>query len=102
VDGPPHRKWTMAPFNDAWPNSIFMLLDGVAIDSVGFDLLTSEWPSLLDIGNADNYVPRVPGLRRVDWPLKDPKGSPMEEVRVIRDDIKNRVLTLLSDEKCAL
>ena len=24
VDGPPHRKWKMAPFNHAWPNSIFM------------------------------------------------------------------------------
>jgi arsenate reductase len=44
----------------------------------------------------------VPGLRRDDWPLKDPKGLPMEEVRVIRDDIKNRVIKLLSDEKCVL
>src|ERR1700757_17723 len=56
VDGPPHRKWKMAPFNDAWPNSIFMSLDGVAIDSVGFDFLTSEWPDLPDIKNADNYL----------------------------------------------
>ena len=56
VDGPPHRKWKMAPFNDAWPNSIFMSLDGVAIDSVGFDFLTSEWPDLPDIANGDNYL----------------------------------------------
>jgi hypothetical protein len=56
VDGPPHRKWKMAPFNDAWPNSIFMSLDGVAIDSVGFDFLTSEWLDLPDIANADNYL----------------------------------------------
>jgi hypothetical protein len=56
VDGPPHRKWRMAPFNDAWPNSIFLSLDGVAIDSVGFDFLTSEWPDLPDIANADNYL----------------------------------------------
>jgi uncharacterized protein (DUF362 family) len=56
VDGPPHRKWKMAPFNDAWPNSIFMSFDGVAIDSVGFDFLTSEWPDLPDIANADNYL----------------------------------------------
>ena len=56
VDGPPHRKWNMAPFNDAWPNSIFLSLDGVAIDSVGFDFLTSEWPDLPDIKNADNYL----------------------------------------------
>jgi hypothetical protein len=56
VDGPPHRKWKMPPFNNAWPNSIFMSFDGVAIDSVGFDFLTSEWPDLPDIANADNYL----------------------------------------------
>jgi hypothetical protein len=50
------HKWKMAPFNDAWPSSIFMSLDGVAIDSVGFDFLTSEWPNLVDIANADNYL----------------------------------------------
>jgi hypothetical protein len=33
-----------------------MQLDGVAIDSVGFDFLTSEWPDLPDIANADNYL----------------------------------------------
>ena len=56
ADGPPRLKWKMAPFNDAWPSSILMSLDGVAIDSVGFDFLTTEWPNLVDIGNADNYL----------------------------------------------
>jgi hypothetical protein len=56
VDGPPHRKWKMAPFNDVWPKSMFMSSDGVAIDSVGFDFLIAEWPDLPDIKNADNYL----------------------------------------------
>jgi Domain of unknown function (DUF362) len=56
ADPPPSLKWKMAPFKDAWPCSIFMSLDGVAIDSVGFDFLTSEWPHLVDIANADNYL----------------------------------------------
>jgi uncharacterized protein (DUF362 family) len=56
ADGPPQLKWKMAPFNDAWPSSIFMSLDPVAIDSVGFDFLTSEWLDLVDIANADNYL----------------------------------------------
>jgi uncharacterized protein (DUF362 family) len=56
ADGPPKRKWKRTPFNDAWPSSIFMSLDGVAVDSVGFDFLTSEWPDLVDIKNADNYL----------------------------------------------
>ena len=56
ADPPPSRKWKMAPFNDAWPSSIFMSLDGVAIDSVGLDFLTAEWTNLPDIANADNYL----------------------------------------------
>ena len=39
--------------------------------------------------------PYVPGLRRDDWPLRDPKGLPIDEVRTIRDEIKIRVETLL-------
>ncbi len=56
---------------------------------------------LITMGCGDK-CPYVPGLRRDDWPLKDPKGLPMEEVRLIRDDIKNRVRTLLSTKKYAL
>ncbi len=56
VDGPPHRKWMMSPFNNAWPNSVFMSCDAVALDSVGFDFLTGEWPDLPDITNADDYL----------------------------------------------
>ena len=42
--------------------------------------------------------PYVPGLRRDDWPLRDPKGLPTEEVRVIRDEVKQRVESLLLSE----
>ena len=42
--------------------------------------------------------PVVPGLRRADWPLEDPKGKPLARVREIRDDVKDRVLRLLADE----
>ena len=39
--------------------------------------------------------PYVPGLERDDWPLRDPKGRSMEEVREIRDEIRARVAALL-------
>ena len=35
--------------------------------------------------------PVVPGARREDWPLEDPKGQPPERVRRIRDEIRQRV-----------
>jgi len=42
--------------------------------------------------------PAVAGLRRADWPLEDPKGKPLERVRQIRDDIRDRVAELVERE----
>lgn len=42
--------------------------------------------------------PVVPGLRRLDWPLEDPKGKPLPRVREIRDEVKRRVEALLAAE----
>ena len=42
--------------------------------------------------------PVVPGLRRDDWPLEDPKGKPLARVREIRDEIRERVVSLLRRE----
>ncbi len=39
--------------------------------------------------------PYVPGLERDDWPLADPKGQPVQEVRRIRDEIRDRVSGLV-------
>jgi hypothetical protein len=39
----------------------------------------------------------VSGLERLDWPLLDPKGRPLEEVRMIRDEIQSRVIALLQE-----
>jgi protein-tyrosine-phosphatase len=52
---------------------------------------------LITMGCGDK-CPYVPGLRRDDWPLRDPKGLPMDEVRAIRDDVKDRVQALLTRE----
>jgi arsenate reductase len=52
---------------------------------------------LVTMGCGDE-CPYVPGLRREDWPLDDPKGKPIERVREIRDDIRARVEALLTRE----
>ena len=36
-----------------------------------------------------------PGKRYLDWDLNDPAGKPLEEVRLIRDEIDGRVRELL-------
>jgi len=42
--------------------------------------------------------PVVPGLRRDDWPLEDPKGKPIPRVREIRDEVRARVAELVARE----
>lgn len=41
--GHPAVKWHMTPFNDDWPSSLFLSLDPVAIESVGYDFLYEEF-----------------------------------------------------------
>ncbi len=41
--------------------------------------------------------PFYPGKRYEDWVLDDPAGQGIESVRVIRDEIKARVASLLSE-----
>jgi arsenate reductase len=43
--------------------------------------------------------PVVPGLRRVDWDIRDPKGLPPEQVQAIRDEIKQHVVQLIETLK---
>jgi arsenate reductase len=44
-----------------------------------------------------DVCPVYPGKRYEDWALDDPAGQGIEEVRVIRDEIKKRVEVLLGE-----
>jgi arsenate reductase (thioredoxin) len=41
--------------------------------------------------------PYYPGKRYEDWPLDDPAGQPLDTVRTIRDQIDERVRTLIGE-----
>jgi protein-tyrosine-phosphatase len=58
----------------------------------------AEGASLLITMGCGDKCPYVPGLRRDDWPLRDPKGLPAIEVRDIRDEVKSRVQNLIEVE----
>lgn len=47
-------------------------------------------------GEACPVVP--PSVVRDDWPFEDPKGKPLERVRAIRDDIRERVRALVREQ----
>lgn len=59
--------------------------------------LAAQAQLLVTMGCGDQ-CPFVPGLRVEDWPLRDPKGQPVEIVREIRDEILKKVDDLLVRE----
>jgi len=79
-----------------------------AMKEVGIDLssaipqkLTEELAAgvnLLVTMGCGEACPFIPGLKRVDWPLQDPKGQPISTIRNIREQIRERVVQLVSDE----
>ena len=81
-----------------------MLEVGIDLSSVKPQKLTEELAKdaqlLITMGCGDK-CPYVPGLRRDDWLLRDPKGLPLDEVRSIRDDIRTRTGVLLKNEGIA-
>ena len=77
------------------------------MDELGVDLrdrvpqqLTRDLAARADVvvtmGCGDE-CPYIPGKRYLDWDLPDPKGRPVEEVRVTRDEIAARVELLLAE-----
>jgi arsenate reductase len=77
-----------------------------AMKEVGIDLsvavpqrlttqLASDADMLITMGCGDE-CPYVPGVTRNDWPLEDPKGRSLDDVRRIRDEIRRRVVELLN------
>ena len=74
---------------------------GIDLSSAKPQKLTAELAqgadTLITMGCGDE-CPYVPGLRRDDWPLPDPKGQGIETVRKTREEIGKRVLELLARE----
>ncbi|GAB4324445.1 MAG: arsenate reductase ArsC [Dehalococcoidia bacterium] len=80
-----------------------------AMREAGIDL-TGNTPQKLDddaVQAADVVVtmgcgdecPYYPGKRYLDWDVDDPAGEPIEVVRRIRDEIRERVVALLAELK---
>jgi arsenate reductase len=57
----------------------------------------AEWADVVVTMGCGDECPFIPGKRYLDWDLPDPKGRPLEEVRVTRDEIERRVVELLGE-----
>ena len=77
-----------------------MAEEGIDIAANTPAILTTEAVKESDVvitmGCGDT-CPIFPGKRYEDWDLTDPAGRPIEEVRPIRDEIKQRVEALLAE-----
>ena len=78
-----------------------------AMAELGIDI-TAEVPKVLtpDAVEASDVVitmgcgdacPYYPGVTYRDWKLDDPAGQPLDTVRIIRDDIAERVRALIAE-----
>lgn len=62
------------------------------------DELSQQADMLVTMGCGES-CPYVPGLKRQDWSLNDPKGKSLEEVRKIRDMIRERIEQLIAGQE---
>jgi protein-tyrosine-phosphatase len=63
-------------------------------------LLTTDAVQAADVVitmGCDDTCPVFPGQRYEDWEVEDPSGRSIDDVRLIRDDIRGRVETLLTE-----
>jgi arsenate reductase len=78
-----------------------------AMAEVGIDI-TANSPKILDYATAEasdviitmgcgDICPVFPGKRYEDWKLDDPAGQGIDAVRLIRDEIRLRVMALLGE-----
>jgi protein-tyrosine-phosphatase len=89
-----------APADGINPTAVAaMAEDGVDITSARPKVLTTEAVQESDVVitmGCGDACPIFPGKRYEDWQLDDPAGQGIESVRVIRDEIKRRVESLLA------
>lgn len=78
-----------------------------AMREVGIDI-TAAHPKILTVEavresdvvitmGCGDTCPIFPGKRYEDWDLLDPAGQPLDVVRVVRDDIRARVDSLIAE-----
>ena len=65
----------------------------------------ADWDTVDAVRDSDVVItmgcgdtcPIFPGKRYEDWDLTDPAGRPIEVVRQVRDDIRDRVQSLIAE-----
>ena len=69
-------KWGLAPFNGDFTSSLFLSQDAVAIESVGYDFLYSEYSQYRDMYHGGNDFPMWNGVQDYIHQAADPANWP--------------------------
>ncbi len=82
--------------------SVLQALAEIGIDASDhvprtLDAEALEWADVAVSTCSEEVCPVTPGVRRISWELQDPKYLPLERVRPIRDEIKQRVISLVEE-----
>ena len=73
---------------------------GIDLGDARPTLLTRELAATADLlvtMGCGEVCPVIPGLRRIDWSLADPKQQTRERVREIRDAVREHVQQLITE-----
>lgn len=88
------------PANAINPSAVAVMQEvGIDIASAQPQLWTMEMLEAVDVVvtmGCGDACPFLPGKKYVDWPLEDPAGQGVVNVRPIRDEIKKLVEDLLA------
>ena len=95
-----HRRFA-EPGEAAHPN-VVAALGEVGIDASDhvprrIDAEALAWADVAVSTCAEEVCPVTPGVRRISWAIRDPKGLPLEDVRAIRDEIATQVERLAEE-----
>jgi arsenate reductase (thioredoxin) len=77
-------------------------LKEIGIDASGhvprrLDGAALEWADVAVSTCSEEVCPATPGVQRLNWVFDDPKNLPLEQVRQIRDEIKQNVEHLVAE-----
>jgi arsenate reductase (thioredoxin) len=87
---------------DAVHSNVVAALNEVGVDLSGvtprrLEREDTEWADVVVTMGCGDECPYVPGTRYVDWELEDPAGRPLDEVRIVREEIDRRLDSLLAE-----
>ena len=95
------RSAGSAPADSINPSVVAAMNElGIDISAEQPKILTTESVQVSDVVitmGCGDVCPIFPGKRYEDWKLEDPAGQGVDAVRPIRDEIKARIKTLISE-----